>query len=144
MSRATSRPLPNPSNAASVPTISSVQTLVTPSVNGRVLPSLPTSTSFLLQQTSKASEPPAQTDRNAGPVASSEPHEEGEGEDDAMLDGVIIPAISSLMTRIPNNHARNALTRLRQAFEEVEREIPGVTSAFVLEIVENVEQVEEH
>ncbi len=40
------------------------------------------------------------------------------------------------MTRIPNDHARDALTKLRQAFEEAEREIPGVTSAFVLEIVE--------
>jgi serine/threonine-protein kinase 24/25/MST4 len=33
---------------------------------------------------------------------------------------------------------------LRQAFEEAERVIPGVTSALVLEIVENVEQVDEH
>jgi serine/threonine-protein kinase 24/25/MST4 len=48
-----------------------------------------------------------------------------------------------LMTRIPNDHARHALTRLKRAFEEAEREIPGVASAFVLEIVENVEQVEE-
>jgi serine/threonine-protein kinase 24/25/MST4 len=36
------------------------------------------------------------------------------------------------------------LDRLRQAFEAAERQIPGVTSAFVLEIVENVEQVDEN
>ena len=48
------------------------------------------------------------------------------------------------MARIPNDHARYALSRLRKAFEEAEREIPGVASAFVLEIVESVEQVEEH
>lgn len=48
------------------------------------------------------------------------------------------------MARIPNDHAKHALTRLRLAFEEAEREIPGVTSAFVLEIIENVEPVEDH
>jgi serine/threonine-protein kinase 24/25/MST4 len=47
------------------------------------------------------------------------------------------------MERIPNDHARHALTRLREAFEEAELAIPGVTSALVLEIVENVEQVDE-
>jgi serine/threonine-protein kinase 24/25/MST4 len=36
------------------------------------------------------------------------------------------------------------LERLRQAFDSCERQIPGVTSAFVLEIIENVEQVDEH
>jgi serine/threonine-protein kinase 24/25/MST4 len=34
------------------------------------------------------------------------------------------------------------LVRLRQAFEDAEREIPGLTSAFVLEIIENVEPVD--
>lgn len=47
------------------------------------------------------------------------------------------------MERIPNDHARYALTRLREAFEEAENAIPGVTSALVLEIVENVEQVDD-
>lgn len=81
-----------------------------------------------------------------------------EPEEDLMLEGVILPALSSvsfrpkvraradltqLMDRIPNDQARYALTRLRQAFEEAENAIPGVTSALVLEIVENVEQVDE-
>ena len=52
--------------------------------------------------------------------------------------------VRQLAARIPNDHARYALARLRHAFEEAEREIPGVTSAFVLEIVENVEQVDDH
>lgn len=49
-----------------------------------------------------------------------------------------------LATRVPNDPARATLDRLRDAFIEAERSIPGVTSAFVLEIVENVEQIEEH
>ena len=76
-------------------------------------------------------------------------------DDDAMLDGVIIPAIESvsnpasekltkqLSLRVPNNEARQALHNLRQAFEEAERLIPGVTGALVSEIVESVEQVEQ-
>lgn len=49
-----------------------------------------------------------------------------------------------LAARIPNDEAaRVVLERLRSAFEAAERQIPGVTSAFVLEIVENVEQVDE-
>lgn len=49
-----------------------------------------------------------------------------------------------LMGRVPNDHARSKLDQLRQAFAEAEQAIPGVTAALVLEIVENVEQVEEH
>jgi len=50
-----------------------------------------------------------------------------------------------LTARIPNDEAaRVVLERLQQAFEAAERQIPGVTSAFVLEIIENVEQVDEH
>ncbi|BEI80642.1 hypothetical protein CcaverHIS002_0111710 [Cutaneotrichosporon cavernicola] len=65
-------------------------------------------------------------------------------DEDSMLDNVIVPAIGSLVARIPNDEAaRVVLDRLRQAFEAAERQIPGVTSAFVLEIVENVEQVDE-
>ena len=48
------------------------------------------------------------------------------------------------MRRIPNDHARHSLLRLKRAFEEAEQEIPGVVSALILEILENVEQVEEH
>lgn len=48
-----------------------------------------------------------------------------------------------LQARLPNNAARDTLTRLREAFEVAEAAIPGMTSAFVLEIVENVEQVDE-
>ncbi|WVN89940.1 uncharacterized protein L203_105170 [Cryptococcus depauperatus CBS 7841] len=67
-----------------------------------------------------------------------------DGDEDVMLEGVIIPAISNLANRVPNDYARATLARLKEAFIEAERHIPGVTSAFVLEIVENVEQVEEH
>ncbi|OWZ65450.1 hypothetical protein AYX15_03050 [Cryptococcus neoformans] len=69
---------------------------------------------------------------------------EENGDEDVMLEGVIIPALSNLATRVPNDHARATLDRLRRAFVEAERSIPGVTSAFVLEIVENVEQTEQH
>ncbi|KAL1408251.1 hypothetical protein Q8F55_005057 [Vanrija albida] len=66
-------------------------------------------------------------------------------EEDGMLENVIVPAIASLTARVPNDQAAKVvLDRLRQAFEAAERQIPGVTSAFVLEIVENVEQVDEH
>lgn len=80
--------------------------------------------------------------------------------DAAMLDAVILPAIDSvraipqicatmltgdkLMGRVPNDHARMKLDQLRRAFAEAEQAIPGVTAALVLEIVENVEQVDEH
>jgi len=47
-------------------------------------------------------------------------------------------------SRIPDAVARRVLERCREAFIEAERLIPGVSSAFVLEIVENVEQVDEH
>lgn len=47
-----------------------------------------------------------------------------------------------VMDRIPNDIARSVLERCRNAFIEAERAIPGVSSAFVLEIVENVEQVD--
>ncbi|WWC73737.1 uncharacterized protein I206_107709 [Kwoniella pini CBS 10737] len=131
-----------------------------PSMNGRALPTVPPSAS---QATIVRSEPePAfQTIRNAlpqGPTPHShqqqQPHQqsqqyvqqvpEHENDDDVMLEGVIIPAINNLATRVPNDHAREALARLRQAFIEAERSIPGVTSAFVLEIVESVEPVEDH
>lgn len=56
---------------------------------------------------------------------------------------LVAKLICQLMERIPQDHARYALTRLREAFEEAENAIPGVTSALVLEIVENVEQVDE-
>lgn len=88
-------------------------------------------------------------------------HHEDEDED-SMLENVIVPAIGSvspvcrflivwennadlqLAARIPNDEAaRVVLERLKAAFEAAERQIPGVTSAFVLEIVENVEQVDE-
>ena len=49
-----------------------------------------------------------------------------------------------LQARLPNDAARDTLTRLREAFEVAEAAIPGMTSAFVLEIVENVEQVDEN
>jgi hypothetical protein len=86
------------------------------------------------------------------------------GMDDMMLDSVIIPAldsvslgdvgmgfalrfstlvVSQLSLRVPNNEARQALVRLRLAFEEAERLIPGVTCALVAEIVEGVEQVDD-
>jgi serine/threonine-protein kinase 24/25/MST4 len=48
-----------------------------------------------------------------------------------------------LSLRVPNNEARQALVRLRLAFEEAERLIPGVSCALVAEIVEGVEQVDE-
>ena len=95
--------------------------------------------------------------------------EEGYGEEveeDGMWESVSIPAIASvslqpnciglhaqhrlgklmrqLQARLPNDAARDTLTRLREAFEVAEAAIPGMTSAFVLEIVENVEQVDEH
>ncbi|ODN72917.1 hypothetical protein L202_08333 [Cryptococcus amylolentus CBS 6039] len=76
--------------------------------------------------------------------AQQQQHIDDEGDEEVMLEGVIIPAISNLATRVPNDYARATLARLREAFIEAERSIPGVTSAFVLEIVENVEQVEEH
>lgn len=47
------------------------------------------------------------------------------------------------MGRIPNEQDRQALRRLQQAFEEAERAVPGVSSAFVLEIVESVEPADD-
>lgn len=65
-------------------------------------------------------------------------------EDDSMLENVIIPAIGNIAARLPHDEAaRTVLDRLQQAFEGAERQIPGVTSAFVLEILENVEQVDD-
>lgn len=94
-------------------------------------------------------------------MATVQQHHEDEDED-SMLENVIVPAIGSvsaflsivllsrdqlteqLAARIPNDEAaRIVLERLKSAFEAAERQIPGVTSAFVLEIVENVEQVDE-
>ncbi len=51
--------------------------------------------------------------------------------------------MQQLMDRVPSREAQMALIRLRQAFEAAEKEIPGLTSALVLDIVESVEQVEE-
>jgi serine/threonine-protein kinase 24/25/MST4 len=106
--------------------------------------------------------------RLVAPLKNAE-HEE-EGDEDLMLEGVIVPAINKvgdssfvlsivrlaiegqdwlfktdipqLIQRIPNDQARHALNQLKLAFEAAEQEIPGVTSALVLEIVDNVEQVE--
>ncbi|CAD6591502.1 MAG: putative protein serine/threonine kinase, partial [Tremellales sp. Tagirdzhanova-0007] len=143
VSRAATRPLPSPSIADSSLTPSTtLSSAHNQSVNGRALPSVPGSNPFKGQQKSVAAEPSKETVRNSMP--SGPPSEVQESDEIAMLEGVIIPAINSLTTRIPNDHARLALVRLRQAFEEAEREIPGVTSAFVLEIVENVEPVEEN
>ncbi|ORY34817.1 hypothetical protein BCR39DRAFT_514941 [Naematelia encephala] len=111
-------------------------------------PPLPQPPTSLPQNSAGLPQPPATISRSTKPVERVEPQTirhapVPEPEEDQMLEGVILPAISSLATRIPNDHARFALDRLRQAFEDAEREIPGVTSAFVLEIVENVEQVHE-
>nr|ODN92296.1 STE/STE20/YSK protein kinase [Cryptococcus depauperatus CBS 7855] len=77
-------------------------------------------------------QPPQQED-----ISQQHQHQNMEdGDEDVMLEG--------LANRVPNDYARATLARLKEAFIEAERHIPGVTSAFVLEIVENVEQVEEH
>ncbi len=83
------------------------------------------------------------------------------GMDDMMLDSVIIPALDSvsvenlsnpistdpplrqLSLRVPNNEARQSLVKLRLAFEEAERLIPGISCALVAEIVEAVEPAQE-
>ncbi|OCF62184.1 STE/STE20/YSK protein kinase [Kwoniella mangroviensis CBS 10435] len=151
VSRATGRPLPPSSGGTPTSAATPTKNDLPPSINGRALPTLPPSAS---QATIIGSDPePAyQTIRNALPQGPP-PHQhsqqvqqvhEDEGDEDVMLEGVIVPAINSLATRVPNDHAREALARLRQAFIEAERSIPGVTSAFVLEVVESVEQVEDH
>ncbi|WWD04556.1 hypothetical protein V865_002626 [Kwoniella europaea PYCC6329] len=152
VSRATGRPLPPSSGGTPTSATTPTKNDLPPSINGRALPTLPPSAS---QATIIGSDPePAyQTIRNALPQGVPPPHQqtqhvqqvhEDEGDEDVMLEGVIVPAINSLATRVPNDHAREALARLRQAFIEAERSIPGVTSAFVLEVVESVEQVEDH
>ncbi|WWC92753.1 uncharacterized protein L201_007712 [Kwoniella dendrophila CBS 6074] len=160
VSRATGRPLPP---STSTPTSATpTKPDLPPSMSGRALPTVPHSAS---QATiiSSDPEPAYQTIRNALPQGPA-PHQhqaqqppqqhhnqshpppavDHDDDEDVMLEGVIVPAINNLANRVPNDHAREALARLRQAFIDAERSIPGVTSAFVLEIVENVEQVEDH
>lgn len=101
VSRSTAtRPLPNPNKVGSLSTSFSGQPINhIPSVNGRALPTLPSSTSVPVQQASKPLDPPNQTVRNTKPQASPPEHHE-EGEDDVMLGGVIFPAISNVGTTL--------------------------------------------
>ncbi|WVR08093.1 hypothetical protein IAU60_005139 [Kwoniella sp. DSM 27419] len=162
VSRATGRPIPQQQQPAT-----RSEPALPPSINGRALPSVPPSAS---QATLAGGQESAyHTIRNMGAAAVTAPagapshvpsqarpshdasvhqagqeiHSEEESDEDVMLEGVIVPAINNLSQRVPNDHAREALSRLRQAFIEAERAIPGVTSALVLEIVESVETVEE-
>ncbi|KAK8849637.1 hypothetical protein IAR55_004972 [Kwoniella newhampshirensis] len=164
VSRATGRPFPpsdsmagarkSPITTASRAPARVPESNQPPSINGRALPTLPSSASQTTIPPPEAAQLAYPTVRNAvleapGPVAtqpsaSHGPTHEDDGDEDVMLEGVIVPALNNLATRVPNDHARAALARLRQAFIDAERSIPGVTSAFVLEIVENVEQVEDH
>ncbi|KAK1923555.1 kinase-like domain-containing protein [Papiliotrema laurentii] len=125
-----SRPLPDPASMASNPRANP-----TPSLSGRALPSLPSGVTAPIATVNKPQ--PSETMRHA---PEPEHHEE---EEDQMLEGVIVPAINGLAARIPNDHARFTLDRLREAFADAEKAIPGVTSALVLEILDNVEQVDE-
>jgi len=79
------------------------------------------------------------------------PHSEA----DSILGAVVIPAIDSvspwnyclsdaeaclqLVPRVSSERGHFALDRLRQAFAQAESEIPGITSAFVLEIMQVVD-----
>ncbi|GFZ52351.1 non-specific serine/threonine protein kinase [Saitozyma sp. JCM 24511] len=154
------RPLPQQPLGPSA-SVSSRSTLVTssPSMNNRSLPPPPGSSPAERFQTVRAAPPepghpsshqmPHQYEPEPEPEPEPEGQTQGDGyeqasDDTMMLEGVIFPAIDNLTVRVPNDHARYALSRLRQAFEEAERIIPGVTSALVLEIVENVEQVDEN
>ncbi|AAW44662.1 hypothetical protein CNBG1910 [Cryptococcus deneoformans B-3501A] len=162
------------STQSATPTRTKTEEFLPPSLNGRALPTTPsrgTSTSTYVNSPgySQGSSTPTRTrdvrqamhptvrgamvsPRAPAPAPSQvqpprhhhDEQLEENGDDDVMLEGVIIPALSNLATRVPNDHARATLDRLRDAFIEAERSIPGVTSAFVLEIVENVEQIEEH
>ena len=94
VSRATTRPLPNPSITDLSQTPSITQSVPhNPSVNGRALPSVPESSSALTQQRPVAAEPPQETVRNS---MGSAPPPEVQDDDEAMLEGVIIPAINSV------------------------------------------------
>ncbi|OCF43812.1 STE/STE20/YSK protein kinase [Kwoniella heveanensis CBS 569] len=177
VSRATGRPISTGAGGKPTSASPAPRTDLPPSISGRGLPTVPSSSSqATIIPFESGHEPAFQTIRNALPqgvqqhsplahplhqlpreqqqiaqqqqqqqqqseISPVHPHEE-ENDEDVMLEGVIVPAINSLATRVPNDHAREALARLRQAFIEAERSIPGVASAFVLEIVENVEQVD--
>ncbi|KAL7414031.1 hypothetical protein BDY24DRAFT_43941 [Mrakia frigida] len=69
-------------------------------------------------------------------------HDEDLDDSRAILEDVVVPVIESISQRVPNSEARQVLANLRLAFEEAERIIPGVTSALVSEICENVEQTD--
>lgn len=88
VSRAADRPLPQPSTGASQSsTLTSVQT---PTANGRALPSAPSGLGkeSAYDTVRNASQPP--------PPAPPAPVEEPQVDEDMMLEGVIIPAITNV------------------------------------------------
>ncbi|CED83411.1 pkinase-domain-containing protein [Phaffia rhodozyma] len=68
--------------------------------------------------------------------------EEEMSDSKAILMDVVCPVIDMIASKINDPDARQALEVLRRAFENAERIIPGVTSAIVAEVCDNVEQAD--
>lgn len=70
---------------------------------------------------------------------------EADEDGESILDTVVLPVLDNIASRINNGNspALNALQRLRYAVEDAEKEIPGLWSVIVADLLDSVEQVEE-